>query len=351
MSIFEPINKTIVPVPFSYRDALKKSLSTGLSKETCKSSVECPMCPINSIRSSYSIRSVFSNKFIQRSRSSSEDELVDTEASVTIHSTSDDSDMTSPTVKTSACSSDSEINVSTLISSESDERGEQSKSDSSDPDSPLLNYGENREIYNLERELYNKEVSKKKKQVEETDFLNPNWKLPGGKKYQKDGARLETAFYNGLPKWIKKYFSVNVKPRHDNGNVVVEFDMIYTSDSSKRIISFEIKGVNPNTINNLERQRKLISQGTRQKKWLSENYSDYKVDTIYCFVTGKIKTTEIIEESQTNSDWKSVTIVRNKPNLDTEFIKKIKDNGICVAIGETPQQCAKNALSILNLLK
>ena len=229
-------------------------------------------------------------------------------------------------------------------------------------------------VSDIELDIYKYESRQSKKnkktQMNETDFLNPTWKLPGGKKYQKDGVRLENAFYNGLPKKIKNNISTNVKPRYSNGNVIVEFDMIFQSNSSKRIISFEIKGVNPNTINNLDRQQKLIAQAIRQKKYLEENFSDYKVDCVYCFVTGKIKN-EILKKSEpkpeTNSDsdshshsdsdseseseWKSITIVKHNPLLDPEFIKKIKSNNIKVAIGETPQQCAKNALIMLNLLR
>lgn len=250
-------------------------------------------------------------------------------------------------------SSDGEVNSTNLISTEKDFTYEESnldssKSESSDFDSPILKCGhidvEEFDILNL-----GKSAKTKKSHSNETDFLNPNWKLPGGKKYQRDGVRLENAFYNGLSKTIKSNISTNVQPRYSNGNAIVEFDMIYRSDSSKRIVSFEIKGVNSNTINNLVRQQRLIAQGVRQKEFLKKNFSDYTVDCIYCFVTGKIKN-ETIEESNT-SEWVSVTIVKPKPVLDPEFIKKIKSKGISVAIGETPQQCAKNALIMLNLLK
>lgn len=335
MSIFE---STVKISPFSYKDMLKK----GLNKEITKPSVVRPVC------------NTISNNSNQRSRSSSREDTqkISVEMTIIRRNSSDSSDKSSSTIKTSTNSSESDLG------------SESSKFESSETDSPILSYAlDSVEMYNLEKDLHYKETSKKKKYIDEADFLNPNWKLPGGKKYQKDGVRLENAFYNGLPKRIKNNISVNVKPRYPNGNVIVEFDMIYQSDSSKRIISFEIKGVNPNTINNLERQRKLISQGIRQKKYLEENFSGYKVDCVYCFVTGKIKTSEIIgqpeivEEPETSSEWKSVRIVRTKPTvrakpiLDADFIDKIKLNGIGVAIGETPQQCAKNALLTLNLLR
>lgn len=229
-----------------------------------------------------------------------------------------------------------------------------SKSDFSDSETPISKY---EDIENIESKLENKihELEKekdKKLPINENNFLNPNWKLPGGKKYQKDGVRLENAFYNGLPKRIKNNVITNVKPKSSTGNVIVEFDMIYQSDSLKRIISFEIKGVNPNTINNLERQKKLILQGIRQKKYLDENFSGYKVDCVYCFVTGKIKNNYKTEtDSDCKSEWKSVSINKHKSNLDYDFIRKIKSHGLNVSIGETPQQCAKNALLMLGLLR
>ena len=183
------------------------------------------------------------------------------------------------------------------------------------------------------------------------DTLKP-WKLQMGKKPQKGGDRLEKAFYNSLPKNIKNSISVNYKPRYPNGNVIVEFDMIYRSDSSKIIISFEIKGVNKYTIDNRERQNKLISQGLRQKKYLSDTFSDYKVETIYCFVTGQNKSSDSDEKiSKETTEWKSVNISNTKKKLDNEFIKRIKQNNINVAIGETPLQCAKKAIHMMGLLR
>ena len=316
-------NSLVKPIPFSYKDILK----TGLRGKVVKSSD----VPFNS--------DTIGNNNQSRKLSRENEEKINSEMSTIRDAYINDSYTSSSRLTISADSSDSDITVRTLITSESGSNGKKSLFDSSNDDSPILTCG----IMETERTT--------KKDVKVIDFLNPDWKLPGGKKYQKDGARLENAFYNGLSKRIKNNISVNVKPRHSNGNVIVEFDMIYQSDSSKRVISFEIKGVNPNTINNLERQKKLISQGLRQKIYLEENYSGYKVDCVYCFVTGKIKTFEINEESQINSEWKSVTTVRSKPILDIDFIKKIKTNGISVAIGETPQQCSKNALLMLNLLR
>lgn len=174
-----------------------------------------------------------------------------------------------------------------------------------------------------------------------------SYKLPGGKRYQKDGCRLEKAFYKTLPSIIKKNVLINVKPLHSNGNAIIEFDMIYMSDSSKRIISFEIKGVNKYTTNDTKRQTKLLEQGLRQKKYLIKNYADYNIDIIYCFVTGKTK--EIEKKKISNGEWKTVTTLDSTKSLDIKFVKNLKNNGIKVAIGESPSHCVKKALFILNL--
>jgi hypothetical protein len=381
------------PDTFSYRDILKKGLNsqsdkqhtnTTINKNSNSSSVEDK----SQSNGKKSYISAWNKIPISINKSHDTHDTQDTQDTQDTKNTKDEHFGTDNSCGSlsSGYSSQTEVDLSNLISSESNSVIDSGLSspynsncsysspssdslDSSEPDSPLMIHN-NCELKNSNLKPSSKTSpksslileSRKSSPVNENDFLNPDWKLPGGKKYQKDGARLETAFYNGLPKWIKKYLSVNVKPRYKNGNVIVEFDMIYQSDSSKRIISFEIKGVNPNTINNLERQKKLLSQGIRQKKYLEENYSGYKIDCVYCFVTGKIKTSEIVEEfeiseEETPSEWKFVKIPRTKSSsqtksiLDGDFINRIKLNGIGVAIGETPQQCAKNALFSLNLLR
>jgi hypothetical protein len=186
--------------------------------------------------------------------------------------------------------------------------------------------------------------------AQKNSILYDNLKLPGGRRYQKDGNRLEKAFFNILPKTIKKDVRVNVKPLYLNGNAIIEFDMIYMSDSSKRIISFEIKGVNKYTTDDYNRQTKLLSQGLRQKKYLIENYNDYNINIIYCFVIGKTnKNNKNTKKTLSDSEWKSVLPVDITKSLDINFIKKLKNNGINVAIGETPQHCVNKALLIMNL--
>ena len=184
----------------------------------------------------------------------------------------------------------------------------------------------------------------------DSDFLNPDWKLPGGPRYQKDGHRLEKALFNSLPQSIKNKICVNVKPLNSDGNIIVEFDMIYQSESTKGIISFEIKGVNKHTIDNLERQNKLIKQGLRQRQYLLDNYGDYSVENVYCFVTGKQKKSESSIDTITNNNSEYETDTE-QTFLDPVFIKRLISNGFKVAIGETPQQCAKRALFMLKLSK
>lgn len=204
--------------------------------------------------------------------------------------------------------------------------------------------------YSSESEEYDFVDFNEFKLIKNTTISMTDCKLPGGKRYQKDGGRLEKAFFNSLPNKIKNNVSVNIKPMHPNGNAIVEFDMLYRSDSLKRIISFEIKGANKKTIDSIERQDKLIYQGLRQKKYLSETFENYTIDNIYCFVTGKNKDFEGKKNSD-DSEWKCVISHEPKKTIDNEFLKRLKQNGFFVAIGETPQHCVKKALFILELLR
>jgi hypothetical protein len=364
--------KTLLSEPWN-KVGTKKGTKKGTNGGTKKGT--------NSVNSQKSVTKSMHGSTNQRSRSSSrEEELVDASTSI---STSTDMS-TSTDLSTITCGDARKVistlsdkhdssnefdehNAKTSTSSEESDYTDCSKFSGSEGNSPILTHSSGtphspHKSHDLDKsplEIVKKgkgstvDKSRTKNRVGETDFLNPDWKLPGGDKYRKGGVRLENALFNALPKSMKNSVSLNVKPRHPNGNVIVEFDMLYQSDSSSRIVSFEIKGVNPNTINNLERQKKLILQGLKQKQYLEDNYPSYKVDAIFCFVTGKIKSCEIVDnpETETDSEWKSVKIVKSKSMLDADFIKQIKLNGIHVAIGETPQQCAKNALLILNLLR
>ena len=95
-------------------------------------------------------------------------------------------------------------------------------------------------------------------------------KLPGGKTYQKGGLRLEKAFCHNVPRKFQDHIKKNVVYRNSEGNTAIEFDMIYSSEREKKAVSFEIKGVNQDTINNIDRQKKIIEQGLRQKKFLQK---------------------------------------------------------------------------------
>lgn len=196
----------------------------------------------------------------------------------------------------------------------------------------------------FDNESYSSETaSEGKSEGKSKNTNNLSFKLPGGRKYQKEGIRLENAFYSNIPKNIKHYIERNKAPKNEKGNVITEFDMLYISNSSKRIISFEIKGVNYKTINNYERQQKLIYQGKRQLKYLTENYSDYKINIIYCFIIGKKK--ETVDELN-QSIWG-----KPKHKICSNFINTIKENGFLVSIGKTPSECCRIAIKMLNLLK
>ena len=136
--------------------------------------------------------------------------------------------------------------------------------------------------------------------------------------------------------------------------------MIYRCEVKNKIISFEVKGINNHTIDNLDRQTRLLEQGLRQKKYLSEHYPDYTIDNVYCFVTGKN-----IEMLDIGNYWNDIHTYydssyesylsdiyeRIKETSSYKFIKKLFDNGFHIAFGETPQQCAKKAMILMNLLK
>jgi hypothetical protein len=164
------------------------------------------------------------------------------------------------------------------------------------------------------------------------DYTNDSEsKLPGGKIFQRGGARLETKFKNAMPNFIQKHLFVNFKPLNEKGNFIVEYDMVYFGPK-KTIYSFEIKGLNSSTTNSAERQAKLIKQGLRQKQYLIENFVGYKIKSIYCFVTGYI-----------NDEVNGIN------GIGYDFLDKIRAEGLYVAIGRSPQQCAANALKTLGL--
>ena len=151
--------------------------------------------------------------------------------------------------------------------------------------------------------------------------------LPGGRCYQKGGARLERATYECLPHDIKQNIKTNFKPQKVNGDVIVEYDMIYCKN--KELISFEVKGLNYKTSKCPDRQSRLLDQAIRQRDYLYSNFLHKykKIKVVFCLVTGKT----------------------NK-NIDTNFINLLTSNDILVAIGETPNDTVKNATNQLKKL-
>lgn len=148
--------------------------------------------------------------------------------------------------------------------------------------------------------------------------------LPGGRCYQKGGARLEKAVYNCIPQYLKKNIKLNLRPKKNNGDVIVEYDMLYINNN--QMVSIEVKGLNDKTSNCPDRQLKLFNQAIRQKQFLDETFTkkNIKIGVFFCFVTGK------------NS---------LPPNKD--FITTLEDNDITVCIGETPNDAIKNAINML----
>lgn len=149
--------------------------------------------------------------------------------------------------------------------------------------------------------------------------------LPGGKCYQKGGYRLEQASYNCLPNEIKENTLTNLKPKKVNGDIIVEYDMIYSKGNE--IISFEIKGLNNRTSQCLERQERLLNQAIRQKTFLIDNFKDrkdVKIVVIFCLVKGK-----------------------KDDIIDSNFINRFKEQNIMVAIGTSPNDTIKNAIEQL----
>lgn len=166
--------------------------------------------------------------------------------------------------------------------------------------------------------------------------------LPKGAKYQKSGMRLEQIFYEGLHEIIKQKVELNYKPKTDDGKIIIEIDTLYCSHETKHIISFEIKGVNPMTIQSKDRQTQIINQGFRQKKYLQSAFPDYKIDVVYCFIFGKKKE---IKQSLETETWEDV---KKKSKLDSEFLRTIQKCGLRVLIADTPFKCAQSANNFIN---
>lgn len=145
--------------------------------------------------------------------------------------------------------------------------------------------------------------------------------LPGGRTYQKAGSRLENAIYKNLPDLLKQNISKNHKIKKSNGDILVEYDLLY--QNKNHIISFEIKGINSNVINNESYQNKLFSQAKRQIKYLDLISPNKKKLCIFCLITD------------------NNTVIN--PNLIAELNKA----NIMIGIGNTPSSCIKQIYNIL----
>lgn len=193
-------------------------------------------------------------------------------------------------------------------------------------------------------------ISKSSKQRRES-------KYKGGKKCQRGGMRLETECFRVLPKPIQRKIEANVivlaktsqefynsdgsysseafdsedssDDKTIQRNLAVEFDMIYTSIIDKKKICFEIKGVNNTILQDDERIDTFIRQGKRQQEYLKNNYKDYDITCVFCFITGK-------------------TI--NKC-LNNALVSIFGKHGIIVIQDETPYKCMTKAVKELKLLK
>ena len=145
--------------------------------------------------------------------------------------------------------------------------------------------------------------------------------LPGGRIYQKAGSRLENAIYKNLPGILKQNISRNHKIKKSNGDILVEYDLLY--QYKNHIISFEIKGINSNVINNENYQDKLFSQAKRQIKYLDLIAPDKKKLCIFCLITD------------------------NNTVINPKLIIELNKVNIMIGIGNTPANCVKQIYSIL----
>ena len=174
------------------------------------------------------------------------------------------------------------------------------------------------------------------------------FKLPGGKQYQKNGKRLEETIKKNLIKFCPEYILNNISFNYkfnDNGNILVEYDVLFFSDSSKQksIVSFEIKGVNNSTINDA-RLEQFIKQGNRQRQCLKNKFPEYNIYIYYCFVVGNLSKKE--SEKSDESEWTIITKpkISKHVDLDYKFLKKLKDNNFFILTGKSPRQCANNLI-------
>ena len=153
--------------------------------------------------------------------------------------------------------------------------------------------------------------------------MKPNFKnLPGGKSYQRNGIKLENEFYKKMPHNIKKNIIKNYIQTDINGDILVEYDYLYVDKINKKIIIFEIKGVNQKNSYNINYYNKVLTQANRQLT--CSNLFNYKTSIIYCLITG------------------------NNQFLNPKLLKKLTSMNITIISGITPNHCVKNMIRLFS---
>lgn len=140
----------------------------------------------------------------------------------------------------------------------------------------------------------------------------------GGKSFQKGGERLERAFFKCMPDHIKQFTKCNVKPIAINGDIIVEYDLLYHNKKTDTIITFEIKGLNKYTCTT-ERKYQILEQIKNQQKHSRMLFSKYTVINVICIITGTAAT------------------------IDDTYIDLLNNNQFVVAIGKSPCDAVKSA--------
>ena len=181
-------------------------------------------------------------------------------------------------------------------------------------------------VYKKTQHLLNIDASPSPSRINKNNALSTRANMScGGKAYQKGGERLEKAIYKCMPEQIKKYTKCNVKPTSVNGDIIVEYDLLYFNKETSTIITFEIKGLNKNTCTT-ERKEKILCQISHQLEHSKKLFKQYKVINVICIVTGSATT------------------------VDAAFIQLLIEQHFVVAIGQSPFDAIKCAIKQLNLV-
>lgn len=143
----------------------------------------------------------------------------------------------------------------------------------------------------------------------------------GGRIQQKKGSRLEKAIYQSMPIHMKNEIVQNRIFYNENGDAIVEYDMIYTYGDFS--ISFEIKGINEDICNDEFRQNKIIEQAIKQHEFIKS--LNIKNQTVICLVTGNSTINNIIQS-------------------------RLEEYNIIVAVGRFPKNVVNDAINKLKSL-